>query len=936
MAVAIVRANGGKIIEIHPQRNSQLHQKDPPWKIRLQKRIERLRSDIATLEAFQRGDRSKYLKNRVKVIKKKHREHTHHNPDNSHLLEFIDTLKQKLSVYSQRMRRYTKSLKRKVENRDFLKSQKDFYRKMNEKNTEVNSLPEKSTFEETWSKIWSTESHFNANAPWLEQVRNAAAHITEMRTGQITLDILQKVVQKLQNWKCPGSDGLHNYWFKKFTCLHGKILNLINHYLNNPEEMSHFLCEGVTYMKPKTSDTTDPTKYRPITCLNSFYKVITSCLSMVIEKHCVANSILAECQKGCSKGSLGCKEQLLIDSVVMSQACKKKRNLFTCFIDYRKAYDMVPHDWLLYVLSLYRVNSTIVNFLKSIMGKWKTTIRVTSKNETMITKEINIKRGIFQGDSLSPYWFCLAMNPLSTLLEDLKLGFELRGTERLQIAHLAYMDDIKLYSGTMRGLKIQMKATEDFSRDINMELGIDKCKIQQIQKGKLTSELTYETVDGETITALEADELYKYLGIQQGNMIAHHQLKGILKTELTNRLKSVLKTSLNSRNLTAAINSYAIPIITFSMGILKWSTTDLEELERLVRVQMTRFGCHHPKSAIQRVTLPRQMGGRGIVKFTNLHAKQIIAMRKYFAEKAGTSLLHKVLVQADDNYTPLNLKQDMQVHQLSLQQEIDSWKQKALHGAYPAAVANPNVDQEMSYKWLSIGYLYPESEGFMIAIQDQVIPTKNYLKYIIKDPGVLTDECRMCGRDHETIQHIISGCSCLAPTDYKVRHDQVSHIIHSKLAKKHRLPQKVDAPYYQYHPEAVLENETHKLYWDRSILTDRTIQHNRPDITLWDKSAKKVWFIDVAVVNTSNMMTTYQTKIDKYRELVFAVKEQWRVSEVKTIPIVLSATGVIPKTLCRSLEELSLEKSIIIGLQKSVIISTCSLVRRFMGGHVGF
>lgn len=293
-------------------------------------------------------------------------------------------------------------------------------------------------------------------------------------------------------------------------------------------------------------------------------------------------------------------------------------------------------------------------------------------------------------------------------------------------------------------------------------------------------------------------------------------------------------------------------------------------------------------------------------------------------------------MQADDNYTPLNLKQDMQVHQLSLQQEIDSWKQKALHGAYPAAVANPNVDQEMSYKWLSIGYLYPESEGFMIAIQDQVIPTKNYLKYIIKDPGVLTDECRMCGRDHETIQHIISGCSCLAPTDYKLRHDQVSHIIHSKLAKKHRLPQKVDAPYYQYHPEAVLENETHKLYWDRSILTDRTIQHNRPDITLWDKSAKKVWFIDVAVVNTSNMMTTYQTKIDKYRELVFAVKEQWRVSEVKTIPIVLSATGVIPKTLCRSLEELSLEKSIIIGLQKSVIISTCSLVRRFMGGHVGF
>ncbi len=54
----------------------------------------------------------------------------------------------------------------------------------------------------------------------------------------------------------------------------------------------------------------------------------------------------------------------------------------------------------------------------------------------------------------------------------------------------------------------------------------------------------------------------------QGCMIAHHKLKGTQKTELANRLKAVLKTSLNSRNLTAAINTDALPIITFSMGIL--------------------------------------------------------------------------------------------------------------------------------------------------------------------------------------------------------------------------------------------------------------------------------------------------------------------------------------------------------------------------------
>jgi len=53
--------------------------------------------------------------------------------------------------------------------------------------------------------------------------------------------------------------------------------------------------------------------------------------------------------------------------------------------------------------------------------------------------------------------------------------------------------------------------------------------------------------------------------------------------------------------------------------------------------------------------------------------------------------------------------------------------------------------------------LFAEIKGFLTAIQDQVILTRNYKKYILKQPD--TDElCRRCGKESETIQHITAAC----------------------------------------------------------------------------------------------------------------------------------------------------------------------------------
>ena len=105
-----------------------------------------------------------------------------------------------------------------------------------------------------------------------------------------------------------------------------------------------------------------------------------------------------------------------------------------------------------------------------------------------------------------------------------------------------------------------------------------------------------------------------------------------------------------------------------------------------------------------------------------------------------------------------------------------------------------------------------------------------------------TDELyRRCGKESGTIQHITAACEELAPTEYVKRHDGLAKIIHQKLPEADELID-VKSQHYKYTPANILENENLKLYWNRSILTDKTIDFNRPDITFMNKKNKEHLF----------------------------------------------------------------------------------------------
>ncbi|CAK1598160.1 unnamed protein product [Parnassius mnemosyne] len=231
----------------------------------------------------------------------------------------------------------------------------------------------------------------------------------------ITPDDVAEAVRRAPYRKSPGLDGLHHYWLKGFMVCHAVLARQFQEALDHNSLPSLFTT-GITHLVPKDRDSTDPSKYRPITCLPTIYKTLTSILSARIIRHLNSNQVMSRAQNGYRGGGRGTKEPLLIDAVIGKVVKRNCRNLSAAWIDYKKAFDSEPHTWPKRVLELYKVECTVREFLGQCMGQWSTILCHLGERMTAAENHIRIRRGIFQGDCLSPIWFCLSLNPLSTLL----------------------------------------------------------------------------------------------------------------------------------------------------------------------------------------------------------------------------------------------------------------------------------------------------------------------------------------------------------------------------------------------------------------------------------------------------------------------------------------------------------------------------------------
>jgi len=134
------------------------------------------------------------------------------------------------------------------------------------------------------------------------------------------------------------------------------------------------------------------------------------------------------------------------------------------------------------------------------MNHWRTVL----KGEGSVLGTVNICSG---GDAISPLLFCIALAPLSFLLDHEKLVYKFKNGD--VINHLIYIDGIKLFARSEYRLDILVSITHSFSVSIDIKFGFQKCASAVLYHGQLSSSCGFQLPDG-FIKSLSSSELYKY------------------------------------------------------------------------------------------------------------------------------------------------------------------------------------------------------------------------------------------------------------------------------------------------------------------------------------------------------------------------------------------------------------------------------------------
>ena len=400
-----------------------------------------------------------------------------------------------------------------------------------------------------WGNIWSQSADHKKDVKWLRDLRSEV-NVKKKEKIDITTGNLKKILGRIPNWKSPGPDLIQGFWLKSFSTLQEMVRLQPKECLDSGLVPSWLTRGRTSLLQKDNSKGNVASNYRPVTCLPLMWKLLTGVIAYHIYAHLDQEKLLPEEQKGCRKVSRGTNDLFYIDRGVIKEVKSRNKNFSMAWIDYKKAYDMIPHSWIIECLDLFEVAENIKSLLVNSMEKWK--VMLCSGNSEL--GEVEIKHGIFQGDSLSPLVFVLGLIPVSLILRKAKAAYEFSESKE-KINHLLFMDDLKLYRRSEKGLDSLVQTVRVFSEDIGIEFGIEKCATLVMEKGKIVKSVGIELPDVKVIKSLQEGESYKYLGILEADKFLEEKMKLNVSKEYIRRLRKVLKSKLNGGNLVHGVHA---------------------------------------------------------------------------------------------------------------------------------------------------------------------------------------------------------------------------------------------------------------------------------------------------------------------------------------------------------------------------------------------
>ena len=665
---------------------------------------------------------------------------------------------------------------------------------------------------------------------------------------------------------------------------------------------------------------------------------------------------------------LGTVDQLLIDNCITGEVTSHKRNLAVAFYDYQKAYDMVRHDWMLRVYKWMGFPKVLCNVIEELMKRWKTRLELNTRKKTITSRWIEIKKGFLQGDSFSPVGFCLTEVPVMMLLEETD-GYRMGapGERTIIRTHSLFIDDLKVYQENHKKLEVANGIIVEASHDTGACYGVKKCAEVVYKRGKMIKGEGLAILE-ETMKSLDPNqnEVYKFLGCEQGEEIDINQVIKRITNEVKIRMKQLVKLKLYDKNLIKAINSRVIPVVSYVMNVCKFTKTNLDSLDGIIKKILRENMMHGRQSSNERLYLKRENGGRGLKSLhdvyqdtkvriacymTSSDSKWIRVAWKRELNKEGPSIKNEaeelmkdlgIMLQFSEQKILLNneeivgpwknvwKKLKKVIHRQREEKRINEYQKKTLQSEIYRGL------DDCSHQWLSTN-IDPKKVSAIIGMQEQMVETRAWKK--LRGLEVTTELCRLCSEHRETVHHLLSGCKVLAAGEYLKRHNNCLMVLAVEWCKMNGLiPKETNSYNVKWCRGTVLSDGERKMIWDFEYQMRKTTTARRPDLILEDNMEKKIFIIDMACPNESNIAKKRREKLDKYQQLAFEIREKRKDYMVEILPIVIGCMGGGMKEVEVQVGKIITDKKtavrICTQMQKVVLFHSESTLRKVLSGIV--
>lgn len=249
-----------------------------------------------------------------------------------------------------------------------------------------------------------------------------------------TLNEIKSAIRRSSSHKSPGPDGLPNELYQTYTDqLAPFLLRAFNALLAGDYAPASFSM-GRILLIYKKGDAKSLNNYRPITLLNSDYKILTSMLSYRIRPH-MAN-VVGPSQFGFTPGR-SCDDNAMTLQFVLKKLNKSSSSESgVLFLDLEKAYDRISHEWLFYTLEKLNFPRTLLSLVKLLYASATSVVSINN----YASAPFPITCGVRQGDGLSCSLFNLALIPLYATLNRSPMYKGVLFND-LEVRSLHYADD---------------------------------------------------------------------------------------------------------------------------------------------------------------------------------------------------------------------------------------------------------------------------------------------------------------------------------------------------------------------------------------------------------------------------------------------------------------------------------------------------------------